>query len=106
MVAPLICTARQDSEVFRLTLKFALRGLRSKRSPIVSWCPRSRRWRRDREVTPRIADQAFDFTLVVALGRAAELIGEQVVEKARVFTRSSPPRMRATAIFVLSFKWR
>ena len=34
---------------------------------------------RNHEVPPRITDQAFDLALIVALGRAAELIGEQIV---------------------------
>src|ERR1019366_10102494 len=41
--------------------------------------PTRHAWNRDHEVPPCVTDQAFDLALVVAPGRAAELIGEQVV---------------------------
>ena len=61
---------------------------------------------RNHEVTPRIADQAFDLALIVALGRAAELIGEQIVAlQLGEGSRLQPllaAQYPATAIFVLS----
>ena len=41
--------------------------------------PACRPWNRHHEVAPRVADPVLDLALVVALGRAAELLGEQVV---------------------------
>jgi hypothetical protein len=57
------------------------------------------------EVPSRIADQPFDFALVVAFARSAEPVLEQVV-RLQLVERPRPlplaPRMRATTILVLS----
>jgi len=65
---------------------------------------------RDRyqEVAPGVADKAFDLALVVALARPTEPVLEQIVrlqlaEHPRGW-RSPSPRIRATAILVLSYR--
>src|SRR5580704_17126088 len=60
------------------------------------------------EVPSRIADEPFDFALVVAFARSAEPVLEQVVRlqlgEPRVRYRLPSPRMLATAILVLSYR--
>ena len=62
-----------------------------------------------RDLPSRIANQPFDFALVVAFARSAQPILEQVVrlqlgETRACVARLPSPRMRATAILVLSYR--